>query len=175
MFVTPSHPPTRESIFKRSKQDVHKKPIGFELRCPPSIPLATPRVQILLLAPRVRARTHKIKGSRPHDGAHKYADSTYSCENGEVTEQGWVRWEMRDVLAQLRESLDANLYYLSLFVALSIPDICGAIDSENGEASGKKYAQWFDRYVAPKYHGFLVGEDCYRFRCSLLHQGGLRP
>jgi hypothetical protein len=31
--------------------------------------------------------------------------------------------------------------------------------------------QWFNKYVARKYTGFLDGEDCYYFRCSLLHQG----
>lgn len=78
---------------------------------------------------------------------------------------------MRDFLAQIKKGLDANLYLLSLFSALSIPDICGAISSENGEASAEKYKTWFDKYIAPKYNNFLNGENCYYFRCSLLHQG----
>jgi len=78
---------------------------------------------------------------------------------------------MKNLLGQIKKGLDNNLYYLSLFAVLSIPDICGAIDSENGEASKDKYVQWFNKYVARKYTGFLDGEDCYYFRCSLLHQG----
>ena len=82
---------------------------------------------------------------------------------------------MRELLRQIEAALEANLYYLALFAAFSLPDICGAIDSPDGTASGVKYRAWFDRYVAPKYllygHQFLTGEDCYRFRCSLLHQG----
>ena len=78
---------------------------------------------------------------------------------------------MRDFLTQIKNGLDANLYLLSLFSALAIPDLCGAMSSENGEAGKKKYKAWFDKYVAPKYNGFLSGEDCYFFRCSLLHQG----
>ena len=78
---------------------------------------------------------------------------------------------MQNLLNQIQKGLEADLYYLSLFSALSMPDICGAIESQNGEASGKKYATWFDEYVAPKYGGFLSGDDCYEFRCSLLHQG----
>jgi hypothetical protein len=78
---------------------------------------------------------------------------------------------MRDLLEQIRKGLDNNLYYLSLFVALSLPDICGAMNSTNGEACKYKYVDWFDRYVAGKYICMLDGEDCYRFRCSLLHQG----
>ena len=76
---------------------------------------------------------------------------------------------VRKVLSQ--QEVEANLYYLSLFVTLSMPDICGAIESKNGEASGKKYEDWFNQYVAPKYNGVLSGADCYMFRCSLLHQG----
>jgi len=78
---------------------------------------------------------------------------------------------VQNLLDQVQKGLGANLYYLSLFVALSLPDICGAIDSKNGEATSKKYKEWFDEYIASKYSGFLTGEDCYRFRCSLLHQG----
>lgn len=78
---------------------------------------------------------------------------------------------MRNFLAQIKKGLDVNLYLLSLFSALAIPDICGAMGSENGEASAEKYKTWFDKYVAPKYNNFLNGDDCYYSRCSLLHQG----
>jgi hypothetical protein len=82
---------------------------------------------------------------------------------------------MRDFLNQIRASLDSNLYYVALFASLAVPDICGAIGSDNGQASKKKYIEWFDRYVAPKYRSpheqILTGEDCYFFRCSMLHQG----
>jgi len=78
---------------------------------------------------------------------------------------------MREFLAQIRRGLNANLYYLSLFSALAIPDICGAMSSEDGIATSKKYKAWFGKYVTPKYKNFLNGDDCYYFRCSLLHQG----
>lgn len=78
---------------------------------------------------------------------------------------------MRNFLSQIKKGLDQNLYFLSLFSVLAIPDLCGAMTSENGEASAEKYKAWFDKYVAPKYSGFLNGENCYFFRCSLLHQG----
>lgn len=82
---------------------------------------------------------------------------------------------MRELLRQIEAALDANLYYLALFASLALPDICGAIDSLDGVATGSKYKDWFDKYVAPKYlrygHQYLTGADCYHFRCSLLHQG----
>jgi len=78
---------------------------------------------------------------------------------------------MNELLNQIEKGLDANLYFLSLFVSLSIPDICGALNSQDGESSREKYEDWFDKYVALKYGGILGGKDCYYFRCSLLHQG----
>ena len=78
---------------------------------------------------------------------------------------------MRDLLNQIQMALNLNLYYLALFVSLSIPDVCGAIESENGKAKKSRYINWFDKYVSHKYGDILTGEDCYYFRCSLLHRG----
>ena len=54
---------------------------------------------------------------------------------------------MRDFLVQIRKGLDVNLYLLAIFSALAIPDICGAMGSENGEASAEKYKTWFDKII----------------------------
>jgi hypothetical protein len=78
---------------------------------------------------------------------------------------------MRDLLAQVRAASAGGLYYAALFPALSLPDMCGALEAADGRANGQRYAAWFDRWVAHSYGGFLTGEDCYHFRCSLLHQG----
>lgn len=81
---------------------------------------------------------------------------------------------MRDFFVQIRRGLDANLYYLSLSAALMVPDICGAMESEDGRADGSRYKSWFDRYVADRYGTFFTADDCWRFRCSMLHQGTSR-
>ena len=78
---------------------------------------------------------------------------------------------MRDFFNQIEESIRANLYYVGLIGTLCIPDICGAIDSEDGIGTKQKYIAWFDKYVGASYSRWLSGEDCYYFRCSLLHQG----
>ena len=78
---------------------------------------------------------------------------------------------MRDLLHQIELGLQANLYYLSLIAALSVPDMCAALSSPDGKTTRIKYAAWFDQNVAPKYHGNLDGQTCYQFRCSLLHEG----
>ena len=98
---------------------------------------------------------------------------------------------MRVLLDQLERSLDLEVYYLSLFTALTIPDIAGALDAANGRAKEEKYIRWYDEWVKPpprfpyphpltglpeqKPTNRLTGKDCYKFRCSLLHQGSSRP
>jgi hypothetical protein len=81
---------------------------------------------------------------------------------------------MEDLLGQIRRALQANLYYAALFPVLALPDICGALESPDGEANKPKYAAWFDKWVAQRYRGTLTGDDCYYLRCSLLHQGTTR-
>ena len=96
---------------------------------------------------------------------------------------------MQALVEQIEASLTSRLYFLSLFSCLSIPDIGGALDSENGEATGRKFAQWYEAWVRPRFRENVVasmpehirksigqlenpldGETCYQFRCSLLHQ-----
>jgi hypothetical protein len=97
---------------------------------------------------------------------------------------------MHTLVDQIEASLGSHLYFLSLYTSLTVPDIAGALSSENGEASGAKYAAWFEQWVRPRFfetvlasvpaehrhyikpmESPLTGEACYRFRCSLLHQG----
>jgi hypothetical protein len=97
---------------------------------------------------------------------------------------------MRSLVDQIEHSLDTGLYYLSLFGALAVPDIAGALDSADGQANADRYKSWYERWVRPRFkesvqrhfssaglrqlpevENPLTGDACYRFRCSLLHQG----
>src|SRR5687768_382462 len=96
---------------------------------------------------------------------------------------------MRQVVDQLERSLDHPVYFPSLFTALAVPDIAGALDSHDGEANGDRYAAWHERGVRPQFGRMLqdrllpemrgrvsvknplTADACYRFRCSMLHQG----
>ncbi|HEV2124461.1 MAG TPA: hypothetical protein VGW38_17040 [Chloroflexota bacterium] len=82
---------------------------------------------------------------------------------------------MHDFLDQIEiASGDARLYYLALAGALLVPDICGALEAPNGEATANSYQQWFDANYAQIMLGGsspLTAHDCWRFRCSFLHQG----
>lgn len=78
---------------------------------------------------------------------------------------------MEELLKQIENSVDSGSYLLGLYVALALPDICGALESSNGRATGNRYKAWFNRWVAPKYNGTLNGDQCYAYRCGVLHQG----
>lgn len=87
---------------------------------------------------------------------------------------------MEEILQQIDGALAARLFYVALYTAITIPDIAGSLESDDGFASQAKYAAWFDRYMGPEYGRCLSGDDCYYFRCRLIHQGtaqlsGQRP
>ena len=80
---------------------------------------------------------------------------------------------MEQIIKELRQLIYTPLHLTALNIALTIPDICASLESEDGKTSGEKYRQWVDKYFSPKYIGWIVGEDIYKLRCSCLHQGKL--
>ncbi len=79
---------------------------------------------------------------------------------------------MDDLIAQIRAATDAGLYYFALMGALMLPDICGALNSENGRASAPKFKEWLKANVPEQATQATL---IYGLRCSLLHQGGMLP
>lgn len=79
---------------------------------------------------------------------------------------------METIIRQIEGALAAGLYYLALATSLSLPDVCAALESPDGQTSGAKYQAWFDIWMAPMYPR-LTGLDLYRLRCGLVHQGRL--
>ena len=82
---------------------------------------------------------------------------------------------MKDLLSQIESAVNNHSYYLALYASLTIPDICSAMESDNGQANRSKYISWFDKYITGKYTACgtatLTGEVCYFYRCAVLHQG----
>jgi hypothetical protein len=83
----------------------------------------------------------------------------------------WREGMFERILKEIDVALENDLYYVALFAALTLPDICGALESEDGEASKDSYIKWFDKYVKPYSGSHFNGFECYSFRCSMLHQG----
>ncbi len=72
------------------------------------------------------------------------------------------------VVAQMMQALEAGLYMPALMVALTLPDIMGALGSENGRATGPKYKAWLTEFA-----GYPPddAQALWDIRCYLLHQG----
>lgn len=89
---------------------------------------------------------------------------------------------MNDYFNEIDLALEHELYYLALFSSLTIPDMFGAIGSQDGIASGKKYKDWFKKYYPKKetignneVDTCITAEICWNLRCSILHQGSSTP
>ncbi len=83
---------------------------------------------------------------------------------------------LEKLLVETEKALDAKLYYIALVTSLALPDVCGALESPDGQASGSRYRAWYDQWVyrilAPRGGGATItSDDVYRLRCSFVHQG----
>jgi hypothetical protein len=73
---------------------------------------------------------------------------------------------------EMAECATARTYWSLLHIVVCVPDICGALGSEDGEATGKKFIDWCNRFLADE---MLSGVDWYQMRCKVLHQGRTTP
>lgn len=71
---------------------------------------------------------------------------------------------------EVEKALRANLYYLAVVSALTLPDICSSLESESGSTSSPQYRAWYERWLFPKYND-LTPEDVWSLRCGVIHQG----
>ena len=69
---------------------------------------------------------------------------------------------------EIKRCIDGKCYWALLHVILVLPDVCGAMETNDGEATPQKYKNWCKRYLADK---LITSDDWYRMRCIVLHQG----
>jgi hypothetical protein len=65
-------------------------------------------------------------------------------------------------------------YWSLLHVTVCIPDICSALESNDGWSSGPRYIDWCDQWSNDPVSSVQVklsGIDRYVIRCNVLHQG----
>jgi len=75
------------------------------------------------------------------------------------------------IYSEIAQGLDAEFYYLALVAAVSLPDVCVALEGK--QVNWKSYKDWVRRWLAPHYQNF--GEhECYELRCGVMHQAVLR-
>ena len=77
---------------------------------------------------------------------------------------------METILGEIERALAARLYYLAVAMALTVPDICAALESPNGETTGAQYKAWYNANLTDQYPN-ITGADCWSLRCGVLHQG----
>lgn len=86
---------------------------------------------------------------------------------------------MKNLLDALKRCVHDRNWYGAITIALTLPDICGSIDTPGKNNSERRSVAWFDRYVAHAYQVelngtravFMTGGDCFALRCAALHQG----
>ena len=79
---------------------------------------------------------------------------------------------VRDIM----NSLNNKCYYSALALALALPDICGAAEYPDEPSTGKRYIEWFDKYLGEYLANddkvpFLSGEVIFSLRNTFLHTG----
>lgn len=125
--------------------------------------------------------------SRDQTGQPQYALCRYepAAYVGLMSSEPEVAAELNTLCDQCDAAAAAGLYWPALITAMAIIDICGAMSTEKGGATPTAFAKWFDEWVvepreaqmqgAPfRARDLFTGKECYRFRCSLMHQGRAR-
>src|SRR4029077_3839387 len=77
---------------------------------------------------------------------------------------------METILQEIEKAIDAKLYYLAIVLAVTLPDICAALESADGRTRPERYKAWYRANLASKF-SFLTEDDCYSLRCGVVHQG----
>lgn len=80
---------------------------------------------------------------------------------------------MNEILNQIQESLNHKLYLIALQCCLTLADICSDLQPNNEETDKSMYIKWYKDYC--KSSQYLDAQDCYLFRCSMVHQGQTTP
>lgn len=79
---------------------------------------------------------------------------------------------MREIILEIHQALSWGFNYLAVTTALTLPDICGSLESADGRASSSRFKAWCDAWFIPRgYDGWMTAEDLYQLRCGIVHQG----
>ena len=78
-------------------------------------------------------------------------------------------------LRQVREHrcCEHRCYYSALHLLAAIPDVCGALASDDGVSTAQKYKGWCERHLPSDPR--MKPADWWKMRCALLHVGSSLP
>lgn len=87
---------------------------------------------------------------------------------------------MEPFVEVIERALDTENWYAAVAVALTMPHICGRLETPN-DGSRDRYVRWWNRYLLNQYTFrvgpeqrevvFLSGSDAYALRCAYMHEG----
>lgn len=76
------------------------------------------------------------------------------------------------VLGEIEKCLEAGLIYAAIHLALSVPDVCSALETGSDDDARyrieKRYTAWCEKYLSPKFYSFNAA-DCWALRGGVLH------
>ena len=58
---------------------------------------------------------------------------------------------MKNLIAAINESLESKNYYAALFMALTIPDICGKLEYPEAKTNKERYYKWVENNLFKYY------------------------
>ena len=79
---------------------------------------------------------------------------------------------MEELLNQIKKALECKLYLVALQSTLTIPDICAKLTIKKGNTHKPNYIKCYEENIKNKQK--LTGEECYAFRCAMLHEGRMQ-
>lgn len=77
---------------------------------------------------------------------------------------------MDDLIDDIEFAVEHQRWLIALAGTLALPDICAALQSDDGETTGRRYRSWVRSNVGEAYPN-LDPHELYKMRCSFLHQG----
>lgn len=79
---------------------------------------------------------------------------------------------MDSIIWEIRQALANHLFYAAIMLCLAIPDVCAALESDDGMTTKEDYKRWYRQWFQPKYPE-LSEDDMYSLRCGVFHRGRL--
>ncbi len=68
---------------------------------------------------------------------------------------------------EINRCIQMKCYWALVHILAVLPNVCAALETEDGETPDRGYIDWCNRYFPSE----MSGQDRYSVRCVLLHQG----
>ena len=74
----------------------------------------------------------------------------------------------RAYLEDIEKCISGSCFWALLHMLIVLPDICSAMEADDGQATDGRFRNWCKRYLDD---AAMKSSDWYRLRCLILHQG----